>query len=150
MNNKIPAYTLTEVLIVLAISAITMGLAFSVLDIVKQNINEIREKNDQNSNIQSLELALRHSFNEHGKVEYLDEIKTLKYSNGLGKKTMLLKNDTIFFSSDSTGVGIKNTTFFFRGLPVKEGRIDAIKLYLNSELHDYLFIRQYNDRKTTR
>lgn len=150
MNSKIPAYTLTEVLIVLAISAIVMGLAFSVLDIVKQNVYEIREKNEHNSKIQSLELTLRHNFNEHREIEYLDKIKTLRYSEGLGEKTMVLKNDSIFVSMNAKGIRIKKAIFFLRGLPVKEGRIDALKLYLNSEHHDYLFVRQYNDRKTKR
>lgn len=148
MNSKLPAYTLTEVLIVLAISAIVMGLAFSVLDIVQQNVDKIREQNEYNSSVQYLELALRHNFNEHGKVEYLDKTKTIRYSDGLTEKAMLLKNDSIFFSNDSTGIGITQAIFFYKGLPVKKGRIDALKLYLNSEPDNYLFVRQYNDRKS--
>ena len=42
-NKKIPAFTLSEVLIVLVITAIVIGIAFSVLTLVNKQYNAIRD-----------------------------------------------------------------------------------------------------------
>lgn len=73
MNNvshKIKAFTLTEMMVVIVISAIVVGLAFTILGIVQKNMRGIEANYNHQSQIQSLEAALTIDFNRYPKLQW--------------------------------------------------------------------------------
>lgn len=146
MNRKIKAFTLTEVMVVLVISAIVAGLAFSVLGIVQNNMRSIEGNYQYQSEMQSLEVALTIDFNKYTTANWDSEKKLLKLSSPIDQKSYQFLNDSIISGIDSYHIKTKSKLFYFEGEQVESGRIDALKLTFDKTTDAHrIFIFKHND-----
>ena len=136
-NNKAPSFTLSELLIVMIITAIVVGIAFSVLRLVQQQIYKIERNFNKTISLNLLEQTLWQDFNTFTLISF-----------NKGDSTLILEsvNDTIQYkfqesfilrNSDTIKVKVVPTQTFFRGKTVDGGMIDAIKISAENELPDH-------------
>jgi len=146
VNQKIKAFTLTEVMVVLVISAIVAGLAFSVLGIVQRNMRSIENNYAYQSELQSLEVALTIDFNKFTDIQWNAREDQLELSSPIDQRVYKFTNDSIVTLVDNYPVQLKKKVFFFKGQQVNSGRIDAIKLTFDktTDLHR-IFVYKHND-----
>ncbi len=144
--KKTAAFTLTEMLIVLAISAIVAGLAFAVLQFITKNLNSIQNNYSETTKIRLLEEQITVDFNKFHNI-YFDN----------NNRVLLLKNpiDSIFYSFDDSIIlrgrdtlvqGSYSKELFFTGDPIQSGKVDAIKIeFLDRKTEPFIFIFKEND-----
>ncbi|WP_109301637.1 prepilin-type N-terminal cleavage/methylation domain-containing protein [Aquimarina sp. AU474] len=145
-HQKIKAFTLTEVMVVIVISAIVVGLAFSILGIVQRNMSSIEDNYAYQSEMQSLEVALTLDFNTYTSVQWNAREEILKLSSPLGERQYIFSTDSITTDIDSYLIKTKSKLFYFEGEQVNSGRIDAVKLTFDktTDLHR-IFVFKHND-----
>ncbi|WP_062053727.1 prepilin-type N-terminal cleavage/methylation domain-containing protein [Aquimarina longa] len=145
-NYKIKAFTLTELMVVIVISTIVVGLAFSVLRIVQNNMRSISKNYESREQIQSLETALTIDFNRFTSIQWDPSKNVLTASSPIEERVYQIFNDSIITNMESYIVAVKEKKFYFEGTPVNSGAIDAMKLTFDNtrELHR-LFVFKYND-----
>lgn len=144
--GKLKSFTLSELLIVMIITAIVVGMAFSVLRLVQKQIHTIQSNFDKSSTLALFEQRLWQDFNEPHAILYnvqkqniilISEIDTVTYS--FQENYALRNHDTIKLK-----LVAKNA--FMNGKEIKEGMIDAIKISAQTTLPDYeIFISKKND-----
>lgn len=146
IKQKIKAFTLTEIMVVIVLSAIVAGLAFSVLEVVQKNLRVIEGNYSYQSRIQSLEVELTIDFNTYTDVEWSPKEELLLLSSPIDQKKYKFFTDSILTSIHTHIIKTKSKTFYYEGKEVKSGKIDAIKLTFDrtSKLHR-TFVFKYND-----
>ncbi|WP_299432266.1 prepilin-type N-terminal cleavage/methylation domain-containing protein [uncultured Aquimarina sp.] len=146
ITHKIKAFTLTEMMVVIVISAIVVGLAFTVLGIVQNNMRSIENNYDYQSKIQSLEVALTIDFNRYPVAQWNPKDNTLILSSPIQKRMYTFSSDSITNDIDSFTLKTKKISYYFEGEEVSAGNIDAIKLTFNNttDLHR-IFVYKHND-----
>jgi len=145
-NHKIKAFTLTEMMVVIVISAIVVGLAFTILGIVQNNMRSIENNYEHQSEIQSLEVALTIDFNRYPMAQWNPKENTLLLSSPIQKRMYTFSTDSITNDIDTFTLKTKNITYYFEGEQVSAGSIDAIKLTFDNttDLHR-IFVYKHND-----
>lgn len=142
-HTKVKSFTLSELLVVMIITAIVVGLAFSVLNLVVKQIRTIEKNFQKNTELSLFEQHLWQDFNEHNTIKYSDskliflsDIDTVHYI--FNEEYVLRNRDTI-----RTKLSIDNT--YHLGRKVRSGYIDAISLSAK-ELPDYsIFVSSKSD-----
>lgn len=147
-NNKIPAFTLTEILVVLVISAIVVGLAFSVLDLVQKNMGAIKENYAATIEVRHVKQQLAMDFNRFGDISYDGRLGELLLRNPMDSIKYTLSDKLFLRNLDTIPVPVEGVQFFFLGNEISEGKIDAIKLLLERPSGGFIFISKKNDAKT--
>lgn len=146
-NNKIPAFTLTEILVVLVISAIVVGMAFSVLDLVQRNMRAIKDNYTTTTEVQHLKQQLTIDFNRFQNLYYNGNLKQLYLKTPVDSINYRLSDHKFMRNNDTLMVPVEGVQFFFLGNAVDEGKVDAVKLFLNKS-NNFIFIARKNDAKT--
>lgn len=142
-QTKVKSFTLSELLVVMIITAIVVGLAFSVLNLVARQIRTIEKNFQKNTELSLFEQRLWQDFNEHSTIKYSDsklillsDVDTVYYT--FNEEHVLRNRDTIH-----TKLSIDNT--YYLGRKVRSGYIDAISLSAK-ELPDYsIFVSSKSD-----
>ncbi len=145
-SQKIKAFTLTEMMVVIVISAVVIGLAFTILNIVQKNMRSIENNYQHQSEIQSLEVAMTIDFNRYPKAQWNSEENKLTLSSPIEKRIYMFSADSISNDLETYVLKTKNLTYYFEGKEVTSGSIDAIKLTFDNttDLHR-IFVYKYND-----
>ncbi len=146
-KNKIPAFTLTEILVVLVISAIVVGLAFSVLDLVQNNLRAIKGNYAATTEVQHLKQQLKIDFNRYHDIEYNKGFQGLKLKNAIDSVHYTFLDRIVTRNEDTIPVSISGVEFFFFGNSISEGKVDAVKIILREPSNDFLFVSKINDAK---
>lgn len=146
--SKIDAYTLSEVIVVLAITTIIVGIAFSVLSLVSKQYNAIRKSYEYKNQVLLTKQQLLVDFNSSLSVRYTENDELLiQFPNEeilyeISKEQLTRDEDTI-------QLGVKNVLRYHQGKEIDTGFIDAVKLQLGSEgAPIYLFASRENDAIT--
>jgi type II secretory pathway component PulJ len=146
-NKKIPAFTLSEVLIVLVITAIVIGIAFSVLTLVNKQYNAIRDSYTYKTAVLKLKQQLLVDFNQSQSIQWkADEGILIIESDAYNAITYEWNTAHTVRNTDTTEVGIKDVIFFRDGKDILGGYIDGLKLECTSKGRDtYLFVAREPD-----
>lgn len=72
-NKHIPAFTLVEVLVSMAVTAIVIGIVFVIFSIMAERMADYRDQNEPISEMNRLSYALTRDFHEASQVEVLDD-----------------------------------------------------------------------------
>ena len=148
-NPKIPAFTLTEILVVLALSTIVIGLAFSVLNLFSKNLMLIQNNYHQSGNRQLVEQQLWVDFHSFTELNYDRFSRTLKLKTPLDSITYTFEETYLLREKDTLFQGTVHTQFFNEGTQQAAGLIDAVKLLLSIEQDTaQIFVYRLNDAKT--
>lgn len=146
MKLKVAAYTLNEMLIVIIISTIIAGLAFTVLNLVNRNMWAIQENLKVNTEFSKLEESLWIDMNRYQNVSFLESENQLFFSSKMDSLVYDFNTDYITKGRDTFHLKIENKLFYFNGNVIEKGTIDALKLELSKQYRkQQLFIFKKND-----
>ncbi len=146
LNNKIQAFTLSEMIVVMILTSIVVGLAFSVLTLVQKQMNGIQYNFNQNAELNKLEQSLWLDFNRYSEIKYDDIENELKFYTEIDTIGYVFKPDVIIKEKDTFNIQLKSKLMFFDGTTTQKGKVDAIKLETTKPfLNQKLFIFKPND-----
>jgi len=149
-NNKIQAFTLSEIIVVLILTSIVVGLAFSVLGLVQKQMLAIQVNYNKSLELQKLETSLWIDFNRYPNIRYNTIEDKLILKHELDSISYSFSKDIIVKAQDTFSIPIETKTFYFDGVVLSTtNKTDAITLrttkgYQNREL----FIFKKNDATT--
>src|SRR5690606_37390486 len=113
--------------IVMILTAIVVGLAFSVLTIVQNHMRKIQGNLEFGMELHKLEQSLNLDFNRFSKIEY-DQIEdALLFSSELESRTYFFNTDYITKDLDTFHIQLNRKRFYFDGDEIVFGKIDALK-----------------------
>ncbi len=127
-KHKIEAYTLSEMVIVIIITTIVMGMAFSVLSMVQKHMKGIQVNLSRNLEIDKMEQLINLDFNRFSKISYRPLEDELMFSSEIDTTTYKFHENFLVTPFDTLHVKIESKQFYFNGERISEGRIDALKL----------------------
>ncbi|WP_299213789.1 prepilin-type N-terminal cleavage/methylation domain-containing protein [uncultured Dokdonia sp.] len=129
-KHKIPAFTLSEILVVLAITSIVIAIAFTVLRLVTKQFTTMRARYEEHTEVTKFKQRLLFDF-EKGSTALWNEKQqqlaitvqdeTIQYE--IAPDYVLRDRDTIPFT-------VQNTRFYYQGDEIEEGVTDGLELTL--------------------
>lgn len=145
-NSKIKAFTLSEMIIVLILTSIVVGLAFSVLNLVQKHMSSIQHNYNNNSSLNKLETSLWLDFNHYNTIKFDETENELKFATALDSTIYKFEKNYIVKDIDTFNIAIENKVLYFVANQVEEGSVDAIKLETTKTLQNQqIFIFKQND-----
>lgn len=147
MNKKLNSFTLSEMLVVLIITAIVVGLAFSVLSLVKKQVFKLQTDTDKKTQYDLVKNKLYFDFNTYSKAYIVDE-HSFMFKNEIDSSIYSYNNALLVLNKkDTLQKNIKEIKFFYKNIEIKEGRIDAIKIVIEErkDIFNSIFAYKYND-----
>lgn len=145
-TGKLKSFTLAELLVVMIITAIVVGMAFSVLRLVQKQIHTIQTNFEKTSTLVLFEQRLWQDFNEPHKILYDDQKQILLMTSEVDTVTYSFQEKFTMRNLDTIKLKINPNKVFFKGKEIKAGTVDAITLFAETELPDYqIFVSKKND-----
>ncbi len=128
------------------ITAIVIGIAFSILSIVQKNMFVIQNNYNQAAKFNTLKQSLWIDFHKYTDVRYDNKNERLIFSSEVDSASYQLNMKEIISERDTFNLQIAKKTLFFNGNPVNQGNVDAIKIELTKEFQSKtLFVFKTND-----
>ncbi|TRW27081.1 hypothetical protein FMM05_00070 [Flavobacterium zepuense] len=134
---KVKSFTLSEMLVVMIITAIVVGMAFSVLSLVQKQVYIIKRNFDKTTELSLLEQRLWQDFNSHNTLDYHDR-KLVALSN-TDTVTYSFSENFVLRNMDTIYGNLQIEKLLFNGREVKSGYIDAIGISAEAEIPGYSF-----------
>lgn len=145
-ENKIKSFTLPELLVVMIITAIVIGMAFSVLRFVQKQIFIIQKNFERTSTLSLFEQRLWQDFNELNVIQCNGKDNSLRMESEMDTVRYFFQEDYIIRNEDTIRLRVIPNKFLFKGKEVKVGDIDALSITVNEDLPDYeIFVSKRND-----
>ncbi|WP_374172586.1 type II secretion system protein J [Flavobacterium tructae] len=145
-TGKLRSFTLSELLVVMIITAIVVGMAFSVLRLVQKQIHTIQSNFDKTTKLALFEQQLWQDFNEPHTIVFDDQNQILLMTSEIDTVMYSFKEKFAMRNPDTIKLKINPNKIFFKGKEVKSGSVDAISILAESELPDYqIFVSRKND-----
>ncbi len=141
--KKVPGFTLTEMLIVLAISTIVVGLAFTIITLFSKNVRLIQNNYQSTTNTHLFNQQLALDFNRYPTINYNNLEEELVFKSPLDSVRYKFLEECVLRDLDTLIKTTYQKQFFFSGEKVSLGKIDAIKLIVPT--NKQLFIYKEND-----
>ncbi|WP_298760623.1 hypothetical protein [uncultured Psychroserpens sp.] len=146
MKSKLPAYTINEMLIVIIVSTIIIGIAFTVLTLVQRHMWAIQENLKLNTELNQLEESLWIDCHKYGSIAFLEQDNALVFKSQIDSVTYQFSTDFITKATDTFHIKIEQKQFFFNGNVTSNKKVDAFKLELPKAYgNQHLFIYKRND-----
>ncbi len=145
-DKKIKAFTIIEMIIVIIISTIVAGLAFSVLSVVQKNMRSIEANYTEKTTLQQLEQSLVVAFNTYTEVYWDEQEMQLLLKSPIAETMYQFYTDSIVTDRGVFKLKVHEKLLYHKGEIIDSGRIDAIKLNF-SEKNDFqrIFVFQQKD-----
>ncbi|WP_299101943.1 hypothetical protein [uncultured Winogradskyella sp.] len=146
MKTKLKAFTLNEMVIVMIISTIVIGLAFTVLSMVQRHMSSIQKNFSLKTEFNHLEQALWVDFNKYNSIRFNEKENEIKLKNEIDSTLYRITPDFVLKDEDTLNIKIDQTLFFFNGIEVSRGKVDAVKITLSEQFKDQkIFVFKRND-----
>lgn len=143
-QNKIKSFTLSELLVVMVITAIVVGIAFSVLNLVQKQIREVQKNYAKTTELALLEQHLWQDFNLYNNAIF-NEQKLLLFSD-TDTITYSFNTDYTLHNTDTIPLKIEVSRMYYLGKQVQSGPVDALSIIAERELPDYsIFVSLKHD-----
>ncbi|HEU4789518.1 MAG TPA: prepilin-type N-terminal cleavage/methylation domain-containing protein [Flavobacterium sp.] len=145
-ENKLKSFTLPELLVVMIITAIVVGMAFSVLRLVQKQIHTIETNFEKTSSLALFEQKMWQDFNELNVIKYNANNHNLLMESEMDTVLYSFQENYTLRNNDTLKLKLDVHKLFFEGEEIKEGTIDAISISGMVELPDYeIFVSKKND-----
>jgi prepilin-type N-terminal cleavage/methylation domain-containing protein len=145
-NNKIKSFTLPELLVVMIITAIVVGMAFSVLRLVQKQIHAIETNFNKTSSLALFEQRLWQDFNEMNSIQFDDKENSLFLESEIDTVLYSFQENYTLRNNDTIKLKLLINKFLFKGKEVQKGNIDGLLISAKAELPDYeIFVSKKND-----
>jgi prepilin-type N-terminal cleavage/methylation domain-containing protein len=146
MKIKVHGFTLNEMVIVLIISTIVIGMAFSVLSMVQRHMWSIQNNFSLNTELNRLEQALWIDINRYNAIRYNGIENELQFKSAIDSTVYQFKSDYVLKDRDTFHIIIEAQTFYFNGTVTNSKKVDAFRLELPKQYQNKsLFIFKHND-----
>jgi len=147
--KKIKAFTVSEMSIVLLLTTIVVGLAFTVLGLVQKQMRIMQMNFNNTLELNKLETELWLDFNRYPSIRLNAFGDRLLLKNELDSVTYTFSESYLIKEQDTFPVQLESKNFYFDGQPVTTNSIDAIKLVTTNTFQNReLFIYVKNDATT--
>lgn len=144
-KQKIPAFTIAEMLVVLVVSAIVISLAMMVLSLVQKQIHTIKQTTEKTNEILLLEKVLWNDINTK-KLHYNKEKELLTAYTILDTVKYQFAEEYILRNKDTLKVGVSQVIPYLTGDISQSNDLDAVELTLTKDyLNKKLFIFTQKD-----
>lgn len=144
--KKIEAFTLTELLVTLAISTIVVGLAFVVMNLISRNIQSIQNNYNYSAEMSLVEQQITIDFNRYHSISYKTETNILHLKTPLDSITYEFQERLILRNLDTLTSGNYQKELYFDGNKTINGLVDALKISLTEDgTENSLFLFKEND-----
>lgn len=144
-RTKIPGFLLQEMMVVLAITAIVVGMAFSVLDLVQKQMATIDSIYEVKLDANKLRQSLWTDFNRYSYIHFDRKKKMLFMSNALEDKWYAFTDTQIITERDTFHIRLDGRTFYFNNGMRQSGEVDAIELQTSKATgHQRIFVFKEN------
>ena len=146
MSKRLKSFTLSEMLVVLIITAIVVGLAFSVLTLVRKQVFNLQSNTDQKINQDLLQSKLFIDFNTYTEA-FVEESTKLKFKNEVDSVFYIFEENLIKLDRDTLCRNLNQVQFLYKNNNVKQGRVDAVKYSVETKqgVFTNYFIYKSND-----
>ncbi len=146
MKTKVKSFTLSEMLVVLIITAIVVGMAFSVLTLVRKQVNILKLNSEEETEIELLKSKLFIDFNSFSEVNYIEK-KQIFFKNEIDSTLYIISDNFIIENQDTLTTKLYSFQTFYKSNIVTQGRIDAIEIEIekNKKTKESIFIFKMND-----
>ena len=132
-------------MVVLAITTIVVGMAFSVLNLVQRQMGTIKDIYEVKLEANKLRQSLWIDFNRYSYAHFDDKKGQLYFSNELEEMNYTIREDKIFTERDTFYVQLEHKAFYFKNQEREIGEIDAIELKTSKETgHQQIFVFKDN------
>ena len=135
-KNKVKSFTLSEMLVVMIITAIVVGIAFSVLSLVQKQIRMVEKNFAINTTLSLFEQRLWQDFNTHNNIQsnnneiiFTTDIDTVAYN---------FHEDYTLRNTDTIKAKLTINKIYYLGHSVESGGMDAISISAERELPGYI------------
>ncbi len=142
--KKVNAFTLSEMLVVLLLTIIVVGLAFSVLGLVQGQMWDIQNNYEEKTNDNLLKQALWIDFNSNTNATFSSKQATLSFNNEIDGKVYRFYEGYVLRNDDTLRTDFKISKIFYKGVEVSEGFVDALELVKFDEVPKILFVHKKN------
>ncbi|MBS9464167.1 prepilin-type N-terminal cleavage/methylation domain-containing protein [Flagellimonas sp. 389] len=142
--KKIKAFTLSEMLVVLLLTLIVVGLAFSVLGLVQGQMNDIQISYEERAQDNLLQQALWIDFNSYSNIYFSSQEGALVLANEIEKKEYRFRKEYVVNENDTIFTDFKINKAFFWGKEVNSGKVDALEFINEGEQIKTLFVYKRN------
>ena len=143
MNKKINGYTLNELVIVLALTVIIVGIAFSVLKLVNLQLLSIKKSYEKNSEFLHFQQQLKNDMDSANKMYFNygeDQLSIHKEDRIIN---YFLISNRISREDEMISLEFEKWTFFNNGKEVVMGNADAVQFTTKSNnMELFFFINQ--------
>lgn len=144
-NQKVAAFSLQEMMVVLAITSIVVGMAFSVLNLVQNQMNSISGIYETKLEANKLRQSFWIDFNRYSYVYFDQKKEVIFFSNALGEKWYSLRDNHIITERDTFDIQLDKRAFYFNNEMRNTGEIDAIELKTSKETgYQQIFVFKEN------
>ncbi|GAA3647239.1 PulJ/GspJ family protein [Flavivirga jejuensis] len=145
-NKKIQAFTINEMVVVLILSSIVVGLAFSVLSLVQKHMYGIQNNFAKNTELNKLEQSFWLDFNRYSDIKYNELEDKLTFATAIDSISYQFHKTFIIKNLDTFNIETQSKMLFFDGNEINQGFVDALKLETSKTLQSQqLFIFKDND-----
>lgn len=131
--KKLKAFTLSELLVVLLLTVVVVGLAFSVLNLVQQQMNSSRQNYQRTTELNLLKQALWRDFRTYQYLNFNVDNEQLHLTNEIDAIRYVFFEDYVVRQQDTFKIDLAAKTFYFDGEAVTDGPVDAIQLETNKK-----------------
>ncbi|MEO1030045.1 MAG: hypothetical protein AAFX55_01510 [Bacteroidota bacterium] len=148
MKTKVKALTLNEMVIVMIITSIVVGLAFTVLSLVQRHMWSIQQNFNLNTEFNRLEEVLWVDCNHYNTLILDSQNHKLRFKTALDSTVYRFEKDYVLKDRDTFNISIAQKTLYFKGKEIAAGPFDALRLQLSKARQDQqIFIFKTNDAK---
>jgi len=145
-KTKVPSFTLAELIVVMIITSIVVGIAFSVLRLVQNQIYAIQANFDKTSTLALFEQQLWQDFNDKEVILYNENENRLQLQSEIDTVNYSFQQNFILRNTDTIKLKLQLNKMFFNGKEVQGDTIDALSVSGKAELPDYeIFVSRKND-----
>lgn len=147
--KRVKAFSLSEMMVVLLLTTIIVGMAFSVLRLVQKQMGSIEEIYEVKSEANKLRQSLWVDFNRYSYIKYEAKNETLTFHNEMGTKQYKLLENQMVAEKDTFDIKLETYAFYFNNIKTYDGEVDAIELKTSKETgHQQLFVYKDNAADT--
>ena len=146
MNHKVRSFTLSELLIVMIITVIVVGLAFSVLNLVKKEILAVEKNYTQSTSLSFFKQQIWLDFNKNSVIYFVPQNNQIILKSELDSIYYNFDDRFVLRNNDTLKIKIEIEKLYFEGIPVKEGKIDGFSFFRkDKEPNSLFFVFKKND-----
>ncbi|HRE76412.1 MAG TPA: prepilin-type N-terminal cleavage/methylation domain-containing protein [Flavobacterium sp.] len=146
MIKKVKSFTLSELIVVMIITVIVVGIAFSVLLLVKKQIKGIEKNYQKTTQLALFEEKFWRDFNIFQQINIDESHQNMFFKNEIDSIAYQFEDEYVIRNEDTLKVQLKIENVYLDGNTVESGLIDAIDFSAIKEIPDYtFFVYKKND-----